>query len=118
MPQRPVLSCQQACYKLKRVPGALTDVRRVQGDPEDVGVITSMNQVQAGNRGRTPTGLTVKGDKGSIYRGVGRVEGNPGHQAVPWGLLTGLAPLGVQLLGQGGNQPESEGLHEEGHPES
>lgn len=46
------------------------------------------------------------------------MEGNPGHQAVPWGLLTVLAPLGVQLLGQGGNQPESEGLHEEGHPES
>lgn len=30
------------------------------------------------------------------------MEGNPGHQAAPWGLLTALAPLGLQLLAQGG----------------
>lgn len=44
------------------------------------------------------------------------MEGNPGPQEVPWGLLKVSAPLGLQVPGQGGNPPETEGLREEGHP--
>ena len=55
-------------------------VSRDYRDPENAGVTVS--QVQAGSRGHTLTGLAEeKSNKGSVYRGGGRVSGNPGHQA-------------------------------------
>ena len=83
MLRRTILSCQEGHYKQKKCCCAPTTLQRGSGDPGDVGVSMSQIRCREQRADDTHIGLTgEKSSKGSVYRGMGRVEGNPGQQAV------------------------------------